>query len=60
MQRFALSKELRELAIVAAGIGGARQPDEARASGLRQTSGRGPTAVAMRERGGAVPANFGQ
>ena len=60
VQGFALREEFRELAIVAAGIGGARQPDEAGARRLRQAAGRGSAAVAMRERGEAVPANFGQ
>ena len=56
----ALGDELSEVAIVAAGIGGAREGEEPLAHCFWQPPRRGPAAVAMRERSQAVLADLGQ
>ena len=51
VQPLALGEQLREVMIIAAGIGGAGEGADPFADGVRQPAGRGPTAIAMGQRG---------
>jgi len=51
VQPLAVGEQLREVMIIAAGIGSASEGADPLADGVRQPAGRGPTAIAMGQRG---------